>query len=628
MHCGIWDEEQALLAVRSLLSSLASNPQLLVSAFFSGFVLELLQGQSEILEQLSHFIKNGQLEHLAGFHFEAPACALLPEEALRQVERSRAWWKEQKLPLPRGIWLSSVTESQLAVIQESFSFDYALMSENMLYPNGEDSPDCGMLSIGLTSIPVFPLASSNASTDDFESQAEPELISRLISSLPRSKSFSIVSSVIEALGVMLDPFSRSSGPHLLEHFFEQVLSLEFIELSTPAKALEALDYAKHSLTLTNPQTASLPESAEVAWLSLRRTEIRRLLASAAESISLTPNFAVNTERLKTALSWLDRSFFVPRGRTYHARFAETYHALLQAQVSLDAIGHSEIDPRDGWIELNPGEQTPENSGCDWILDNPFLRLYFSTQASGIKAIDYKPRKIQLLPLNPKFLSFRGAVLKTIEESPPFTPELLSPPLGPEFRVIMKSPSLIRARLSEKLRSPLADPTSETALLNKDFTVRAGLGAFLQDATTGFSLEYWLENCTWNDKDSLNLALAWHIYLPSGEQESLSARPLLCVGAQAEQTVSLASSVRLDSSAFPGGLHGVRLIDGVQGYTIDFRSAKKLGHIYLLSEDPDNLQKSALNTPLPHYLGTTVVFSSALADVSASDRTNTIFVSTG
>ncbi len=115
-------------------------------------------------------------------------------------------------------------------------------------------------------------------------------------------------------------------------------------------------------------------------------------------------------------------------------------------------------------------------------------------------------------------------------------------------------------------------------------------------------------------------------LPSAEPALMSARPLLCVGGQSENSISLEKPFCLNTESCPGGLYGLRLIDGLESYVIDIRSAKALAyiqasHILLPEEAEISADKNT-----PRFLtGLRLRFYSNSASHWGDEHSNTLFL---
>ncbi|HQH27753.1 MAG TPA: hypothetical protein PLP17_10185, partial [Oligoflexia bacterium] len=372
-----------------------------------------------------------------------------------------------------------------------------------------------------------------------------------------------------------------------------------------------------------------------ARLAERAAEMRGILAPLPGYIAERPHFFENKQRLAQAskhfLSALEGRFFHRQHDPAFLRqrfLRDGYGALLEAQVAVDKIWRPETDPVDGWVDLAAVPRA--DGGEETVVDNPFQRLYFAHSLGGaLVEYDYKPRKLNLL----------NCEARTANSVPAFCGKLLTreagggfTQLGGEFsfssvRLIRKSPDLLKVRFVEKLEAGASGARREwTGSLYKDFTVRAGLGAHQANATTGFSLEYWLESDVPAAADMF-VGVEWTMMLPSGDPRVMSARPLLCVGGESERVLALTQSWLLDSAFHPGGLYGVRLIDGLEGLVIDLRASHRLDFIELAPLWSEG--RSAVDSELEQSMcfgGTRVRFIAPLSAFAGDYRSNTIFVS--
>lgn len=125
----------------------------------------------------------------------------------------------------------------------------------------------------------------------------------------------------------------------------------------------------------------------------------------------------------------------------------------------------------------------------------------------------------------------------------------------------------------------SEPSGMT--LTKHILLRSGIGAHLHDSTCGFSVEYWLEGAAPPGENQF-LCVSWTFATPSGENAGLSIRALSSVGGVSKELYWADKTLRFAAATNEGGLHGLRLVDGIEGFTSDLRFSKPLDEIRVLS----------------------------------------------
>lgn len=253
-----------------------------------------------------------------------------------------------------------------------------------------------------------------------------------------------------------------------------------------------------------------------------------------------------------------------------------YNAALQCQVELDCLKHGEIDPTAGFLDFSPASRPGETL----LIETQLARLYLDLLSAGsIYSFEYLPRRINLSTSLPSLFDYpisassdpalREALFQSHESR-----ERGSGPL--KITVMKHTPGLLTLRTKRDfLNTPVG------GVLYRDLTVKAGVGAHLQGATTGFSVEYWLEDGEMPQVESSYVVCEFNLCLPSlasMTNGAISIRALQSVGAVSNEVLNLDSAHFLSQSSQPGGLHGARLIDGLEEIGIDFRFSKPLAAV--------------------------------------------------
>ncbi len=283
-----------------------------------------------------------------------------------------------------------------------------------------------------------------------------------------------------------------------------------------------------------------------------------------------------------------------------------FDAILRAAVELDTISHLDVDPNEGWVTF---EWIKKTEGSEYgLIDTQLLRLFLMADRGGeIVGFDYKPQKLNL---SDRALSERFGVLDKETKKIRFltTAEGLKTKVFPT----KETKGLLSVRFEQTASVP-----ELTGKFLRDLTIKSGIGAHLTNSTTGFSIEFWLEELQWNAQDELLFIQTWNIALPTFSPELLVARPLLCVGGVADAEFDLSREIWTENSDYPGGLHGVRLIDSVKTFVMDLRTARPISGFRLI---PITLSETSLFQGLQLQM----VFSAK--QLIGDDKSNTVFVS--
>jgi len=264
-----------------------------------------------------------------------------------------------------------------------------------------------------------------------------------------------------------------------------------------------------------------------------------------------------------------------------------FDLVLRGEVELEKYLHPDADPTIGWIRLLPNDH---GSLVTTQLTNAFL-----SPTGALTEYDYKPRKFTL------FGAFPG---HSFELEPSIPPERRIPSTG---KIIRRTLDLLSLRFEEEFVY-----SGKSLHFVREYTFKAGIGAHLPNATTGFSLEYWVEGEIPKD---LKIDLSVVLSLPSPSITAGLLKPLLCVGGVGEGLINMTEHQVLDGKSVPGGLFGVRAIDSVEDLVQDFRTSKQLEQ---LTVEPMTVQGVAQ--------GVVVKFTVSAARIYSDDKSNTLFFS--
>ena len=168
----------------------------------------------------------------------------------------------------------------------------------------------------------------------------------------------------------------------------------------------------------------------------------------------------------------------------------------------------------------------------------------------------------------------------------------------------------------KVEFPLAQ-TPKTKIV-KHYLFKAGIGAHLNNATTGFSIESWLESPE-KPLPKSYIASIVCLTLPAAAVATTSARLLSAFGGTSDKAISLTEAKLFRNQDSEGGLHGLRVIDGIDGLFVDIRSAKPLDACLI-----EPLERDPLNPEL--FGGLRISFILAAQRIFEDIKSNTVFFS--
>lgn len=640
--------DRFLVPVRTLIQALEHSENFRFSCFLSGFALEAINSAApDVPRQLAQLHQLGRLEILSGLFFEPKLSLLTDNEVSDQLRLTSDFWSELGVNNLCGAWLPELSWHQAlgeALVENGYRY---LVLDRTLIGSRTDSRDTfSPILHEHQGYPLVLLPDTGLEPFTPESFVEefPENIAEEADLQTAEYRLLVLTSLLTPKKQLPDSYGAEGQVSLLERFTNRLTQCQDLTTVLCREAAELyLDgcSVEEELSFVEPEVCiSAPETADTAAIRLnhRMADLRRQLEPLPSYIEEHPHIYANRERLKRACRWFLRSQYRPPpvtaasvGGEYLSR-REAYQSLLHAQVEIDKIKHPEIDPVDGWV-LKELIDYDEEQDEEVIIDTPFIRLYFKPSRGGsLVEFDYKPRKLNLLNTadqEQENFSFTGSLIQEEELETPGQRKKNScaPPLEPAKTTILRhSPDLVVTRFVQPIRTlvPLGED-SFSAELFKTFTIKAGLGAHLQNSTTGFALEYWLESEA-KPPENVLFALEWTFMLPSANPDGLSARPLFCVGGEAESTHSLAEPLRLSTDSVPGGAYGIRLIDGLEGYIIELRSAKALRLLEVVPLKGESDHVSKVDADLPDYGGSLVRFVSTAAELFGDQRSNTLFLS--
>ena len=519
--------------LRSVGSSLDFRPGLVIS----GFLLDYIAAECpSLLSALAELHLGGRVELFDTLYYEPSSAVLSSWSAAEQLHESKAFWVKHGLTADRSLWLSCPEVTGL--IEKELEHTSCFAPREALTSSGEDSRLTVVHRLGSSA----DIAASGAS----RVWSEELLPSRIVSA--------DIAHEVEAI----------LCPHLHRRNWLLPRNIECPKESSPAAEYTA-DFSPTTSRLTYRVIALEPR-----------------LSSVPDYISRHPHQGKNLTSYHTARKhylqsqcYLYHQLKESSASRVHALMREGFQHLLSTEVEIDAIKHSDVDPSNGWLHLKERPApcgSPESS-----IDNPFIRIYFdAAQGGAIAEFDYKPRKLNLVPsggaCSACFCTVRGDEIIFPDTAAAHAQLQMPPNSGP--KVLRRNPDLAALRFTESLSG---GPPQIEYTISKDFYVRAGLGAYQANSTTGFNIEYWISGPTEPPAD-LHVAFFFSFIFPSGDLRVMSGRPLLCAGGETEWVFPLEKENLLHSTDVPGGLYGLRLIDGIDSFIIDLRSAKPFSFI--------------------------------------------------
>lgn len=309
-----------------------------------------------------------------------------------------------------------------------------------------------------------------------------------------------------------------------------------------------------------------------SWCNYRRSELLGSIASLRTQYS-------NHKSVIETLWEVEQSLTVPLENETLPSILNTgsrqavYSLFIAAQVEIDKLEYPNIDPTTGWIKF---EQT-SFLNAPYCVKTQLLHAYL-TPNGEIFSLEYKPRKICLVDpfLPPSFSdSIPGATLSKTE-----------------FKVSKQTKDLLSVRF---LCTYLLG--NKTEKMGKEFLFRAGIGAHLNNSTTGFSIDFWNEE----ENSDFDLPIKSKIALltPSAELDALSYRALLPVGGMGAASFEFPQT--LTRETITSGIYGIRMIDGVKQFVFDIRYSKEITSATLcpieLKDNDNNCRFQALSIDL-------------------------------
>lgn len=305
-------------------------------------------------------------------------------------------------------------------------------------------------------------------------------------------------------------------------------------------------------------------------------------------------------------------------------------ALIAGMVEIDQVTHPKIDPNQGWVEMMASELLPE--GDSYGVDTQLMRLFFGN--GGLCTWAYKPRRVDLCS------SGLSSPMEWVQDQNTLSSTGVFTTASPAevWSVLRRSKDIQVLRSQKNLPSKWG-----SGVVYKDFIFKAGIGAHLPCSTTGFSIELWMEGLGTSFPEEAVLVQQWLLTFPGCATDSISFRLLQSFGGISEHAQGVSDFFIQYGRDVPAGLHGLRVIDGLESLVIDFRTAHGLRAVSCqklfrsqaadLFTDGDKSSPTAPGQSAPRQsespdcvLGLVVSFYFDVHRMMGIDWTNTLFVS--
>lgn len=583
----------AAAPLKGLLAEIAEAGGTKAHVILSGEAIDLLADSApELLRQYVLLLSSGKIPSAATFSYDPIPAELGIARLVRSAELRLTWFEKLGLPRP-------------TVFFSPAALDKSVIS--------------GLIGLGIKTIVIR----------DPKNRSVTPLLAAPDSTL------SVLEDGLEPpvrVSIIDRPYLRTLTFPTLKELVYGLTNLTPLPDALNAAARLPLNADEIESRLVAEKAEAQMNSPIVRRFQARRALVEREFEPVPERVKNSAHFTANTEHQRLAELYLlrlhtpetvdQKLFGDPIFRHY------LYRSILHAQVEIDAVSRPDIDPTAGWVDLVV-EDFDHDGSLEIQVDSQLQRLFF--RGTRLIEWDYKPRKADFLNLllpHPREAFSGPAESAALTVCRMAAPGQIEPVKELEQAVekpklIRQSPDLITFRVRRRVKLELPDGAVFSAAIIKDLSVHAGIGAHLNNATTGFSIEYWLET---NDKidDSLILCDEWNIALPSADAAGWSGRLLHGGGGTSEHPFELADVKAADGYNTPGGLHGIRLIDGLGPLVIDLRSAKPLSAAEVVPiATEENFEPAGFRQIIQ---GVKVKMSIAAKRVGDEFHTNTLFVS--
>lgn len=293
----------------------------------------------------------------------------------------------------------------------------------------------------------------------------------------------------------------------------------------------------------------------------RASRLETQLEYIKDNQSTLASLEIINKRLPSASNSLAKAMEILNSTNEKASYenrSEYYKHVIFSQVDVDTILKPEVDPNNGWVEHRL--LTDGDSRESLFLDTQLMSMQVGIDDfhGQIRSLEYKPKKINLAHTENSNLSNEYLCTSVGSCSEKENDNEIQKPCT--YSIIKDTPDVVCAQFSL--------PLSSQNTLKKNIEIRSGIGAHLNNSTTGFSIEYWIESDEINT-DQL-LCSSWTLTPKSEVLSACRIQPLLCVGAVSDESFCPDKEIVFDKNSISAGIYGLRFIDGVHTLAIDFR----------------------------------------------------------
>ena len=395
--------------------------------------------------------------------------------------------------------------------------------------------------------------------------------------------------------------------------------------SVTARSLSSVAAEPHSIdSFVSPKPFDSPSTTPVAFRRLFPLQVR---LSDATQLKKSPSPA-EVVRLMDAATFLlqaeSEEFFTPAFLSRPELRSAFNQLVISADVELDYLLNPKVDPTIGWVRLAKHEGAAGGTD-EFTIDTQLAKFSLHPSGAGaLTALEFKPAKWNVLStMDPATLlplgSFVDSVVALTEQER--TSGTIPRLFGRELPTRKARPTKhSRDLLTLRVEGPLSDRFPQGVAI-KDFSFKAGIGAHLPNATTGLTLEYWIESETQFAADDYHVVEV-NLIFPSLHPGSIAAKALMCVGGVSPEQHSLDVERRFPTNSVEGGLFGVRLIDGISGFAMDLRSSKQLSLMHISPLGTAQTSKA----PSSSFQGIALRIALPASRIVSDGKSNTLFVS--
>ena len=555
-----------------LVQLLDTYPSAKLNLAISGFALDklILRKRNAALEQLQRH--SSQIEILSFPHYDPAPELITPRRVIEQLQLQKSFWKQFSLTpsSSSGVYFGKNSPDFFSALKQAGIKHVIVNSENMQGRAALCCDDSGLMCSPAHPLYFGPLTTKSPNIERFSLTEKVQLRSVVLTLTGFTEDYS--QTFLAALKSLL---SRSNQQYLF--------ASEVSYMGSPSEQAVLAPWFP---------TASSGLSRMTAFWN-RYEEVPALLESRIEKAKKSGDRGERhgpSERLLQAQMYLHQASSRALYLTDDPKAERAMTELaLCGEVELEAYLRPDVDPTVGWVEKHslPEYEFVSTQLADYIID----------RGGRVIGVDYKPRKISICSstLLPSFdLSFSVPV-----QTPPTS--------AVQSALTRKTKDICSIRFEDTKLSDLG-PMS----VFRELTFRAGIGAHLPNATTGFSFEYWL---TGDLSEDFMVTVSFSFALPSPNSEAGFIKPLLCVGGVSEKRYYLERGKKVNLSELTGGGYGIRIIDTVEDFMMDVRSAKQLEEMEISPQFLNGV-----------FIGSICKLSVRASRIFDDDRSNTIFVS--